>query len=790
MWRCGIQLAVVGLGVALSGAAAALAQPVAGDVVSVGFQASVDAKSIARRGQWMPILLQIQAQGSDHFQGQLQVERVDLDGDLVVYTEQPVALTANEGVKRVWCYAVSRGEQANGMDVDVVSDGGALINRLHAPDFSIVSNDTQIILDVSQRPVSALHNLLDAGANSYGGSTHDERGFYRRNCVATLPFRDLPDRWIGLEAADVIVWDEPNIDALSAAQTAALIEWVRNGGQLVLGIGPTWPALSKSPLAAILPLQGDEPPVETQDLSEFRRAYAVDREFEFKAPMALAVGKLRSGAVVLKQDQLEDKRVVPLIALQNYGSGRVIASAARIRDLLEASPKPAFFNLLVDVNEHTRGYLDELTKKYGVESYNTSSLYGLATGPIEFRSSAGQFVVIVGAFVFAYILLSTGGAWIWLKRKSLTTLSWPVFAGFAVIGSLLSLGAVSVSRGVISRLHSVTVYDMEAGQPEARAIGFFGYRSPIRQSIDLALHGDTAFLRPLSHSPDNSASDYATPLRYAALPDKARLDQVKMRATLKQFEGRWETKLEAAITGQLSISRTTGELTPDSWIKSDLDADISGGYLFFIDPRLVDETGAVPARAAGLTTSLRRGSLFQKNEQIPPAANVLAVAIPQLKTTQKAQGLGAKVYQDLALAHGKWASATTPDPNYEPELPTLWALQNGDWASSLRVGAKLTGMGIDPAVAALGLLSTRNLYQSNGYSGQSNYSFSAVDAMRISSEGLMSLDITHWLERGQAVLMLFSDQPGSAALDVGGKAKAASEGRTIYRVRMPVSYVP
>ena len=225
----------------------ALAQPVQGDVRSVGFEAAVPSRFVVREGQWFPILLELTAQGTQAYDVELRSEQMDLDGDQVDFVESHVAVTPDVGIRRVWCYAAtlrnSLGQQA---EIDVLGDDGALITRLPLPAFESISNDTQLVLDISDKRVTGL-NRIDSGQVAYSGPNWGLREFYRAICVATLPARDLPDRWYGLEAVDVIVWDEPDPEALpSNQQLPALIEWVRNGGQLVVGIGPSWSKIQKS----------------------------------------------------------------------------------------------------------------------------------------------------------------------------------------------------------------------------------------------------------------------------------------------------------------------------------------------------------------------------------------------------------------------------------------------------------------------------------------------------------------------------------------------------------------
>src|SRR5262249_24324953 len=66
----------------------------------------------------------------------------------------------------------------------------------------------------------------------------------------------LPGRWYGFDAARVIVLDTDDREAvasLDAMRGQALIEWVRRGGHLVIGVGAHWQAIRDSALAPILP---------------------------------------------------------------------------------------------------------------------------------------------------------------------------------------------------------------------------------------------------------------------------------------------------------------------------------------------------------------------------------------------------------------------------------------------------------------------------------------------------------------------------------------------------------
>src|SRR5262245_13133877 len=126
------------------------AQPVTGDVATTGFRAPTNSGFVAREGQWLPVMAELMVNGSEHFQGEMRIERPDLDGDRVAYTERPVALTAGGGLTRKWCYAVVNSGDSNGSAgrLDIVGGDGSVVNHLDLKPFDLLPNDTLLILDV------------------------------------------------------------------------------------------------------------------------------------------------------------------------------------------------------------------------------------------------------------------------------------------------------------------------------------------------------------------------------------------------------------------------------------------------------------------------------------------------------------------------------------------------------------------------------------------------------------------------------------------------------------------
>jgi len=765
----------------------AAAQIVQGQVDAVGFQAGK--YPVLRAGQWVPVRVSLSAPGGQVFAGELRFESIDLDGDRVAFTQPNVVLSGEVGPpKRFWCYAVCNATNELPPNVEVVSQDGALVAELPLPaqTFPPPSNDHLLVLDLSYPTLTLLKDL----ERTTGETAESLRRFYRDVVVATMAATDLPDRWWGLEAVDVIVWDQPDPAALSLAQRDALLEWVRNGGQLVLGIGANWAALRKSDLAPLLPLQGEGEIVEARKLDVFFSQVTLETIREFSSPIAVTTAQPTEDAFPLLGDYGPTGATIWLVTMRFCGAGRVVATAASLRDLTADVPVDVvkFCGLLFDLNTFTSEFAKRYTEATSFGSLlERTWLYDGVVQPIAFGAATALRGILAFLFVAGYIVVATIASWSWLRGRGLTHLSWTVFAGFAVAAGALSLGTVGALRSLSGGVRSVCVLDLEAGSSTARGPCWFGYRSSIRQRVNLVLEGEGNFLRPLASNP-RGAARYVTPARYAGFPARAALDNVLMRATLKQVEGFWHGELSGSIRGDLVLDRRTGRLTAASWIANDLPVDLAGAYLLFIDPR--QGKAGVPWRAAGLTSiyelPVEEGGTPDV-EVVPPAINVLTVRIPRVPAGQQVSGLGQADYQKVDENWVAWARNSNRKRSEmlkaQRDLPTLWHEQQA-WAGRGTFAFLRTGR--DDPVSATLLASTRNYFLPNR-----GDDFDAVGTP-ISSDGLPELDVTHWLtggrEGGVAVLIGWSEVPGPARLLRNGRPLEAVAGLTVYRVRIPIYY--
>lgn len=766
-------------------ALAGRAQPVQGDLAALGFPAA--GAQVLREGQWFPVRVHLAAPGGSVFAGALRLETVDLDGDRVAYM-QKFTVGGDAGPKRVWCYGVVNRATELPAAVDVLNAGGVLVARLPLPPQPrlAILNDDLLVLDISEPPVPGL-GQLETPRWMPGDRAEGERDFYRNVAVASLAARDLPDHWCGLEAVDVILWDRPDRSEISLAQLDALIAWVRSGGQLVVGIGAGWSGLESQPLLRrILPLQGPAATIELRRLRVFAsrmgRADLAERELDRPLAVTAAAPAPDALTTVSEIDPTGAALALALVAMRPEGSGRVVATAASLRDLA-AIPARAerFFREVLDLNRYPAAFKDSQREQMQGLAVPLA-LYGDVVRGVSHASQASAAKVFVFLFVAAYIAAATLASWWWLLRHRRTSLSWVVFALLAAGASGLSLLMVGGLRGLIARgVDVLSIVDLEAGASAARGPCLIGYASPLRQRVTLALPGEHDFLRPLTGS-GLFQSRYVTPTRYAALPARATLDDVLVRATLKSLEGFWTGTLDGTVRGNLVVDRASGRLTPASWIANELPVDLAGGVLLLVDPRPREEPG-VPPRAAGLDrpyTWRRPEPLEEDLAQVPPALNVLAVRVGRVPRSAQVDGLGRAQYQRVDRQQAEYLRGSGLKRSAllqgERDLPTLWHEQR-EWVRAVE-----SPLGRDRLPRALLLASTRGLYLHNR--GEDL----AAAGVPLTTEGLPDLDITHWLLAGQAVLLAWAEDPGPVVLHVDGRPARSRRGLTFYRVRLPLRY--
>ncbi len=751
------------------------------NVTRVGFP-SVPEGFVVRPGMWTPVVVDVDLVEQQSFDGQLRVVQLDPDGDQV-HDGVEVHLRADSGgARRLTLYALpnltrSQGRvyveliSAEGEAVQVLSQGERTFKAEPAQQPSNLSDDDILVLSVSSATIGRVEELTN----------NPTTAIYARSVrVAHLSPQDLPEHWIGLEAVDHVVWDNARAEDLTQRQLEALLTWSKHGGTLLIAASTTASSLSLSPtLHKALPADLGEL-VLADNLFDLRRTLLGQPKLDnpsdisrpastsewykesFPSPIPVVKCTLRSGARSLADDATLKTTVV---STRRLGRGRIIFSGVCLSDLFSGTgTAPDFFQKVF-------GFVT--TSKPEERAARPQSLFGNVISAVNFAESGSRYLLAAFAFSVAYLATATGGVWWFLGKRGWRHHSWSAFAVVATVASVFSVVAVNAMHGLVEKVHQISVIDLDSGQAYGYGVAYFGLKTPTDRELDVWMPSDplneieptasTCFLRPLRPGDDNVdvGSSFADPQTYRVQPATSSIGGVRVRATLKQFEGRWEGPVGGSISGKIVIRASS--IQSGSVVSNNLGVDLKDCYLLY----------------APLNAEQNAGYR---------SASTLAVPIGDLPATEKQLNL-----------LDKWEAIMRP--GLDGKTPTKPWLRDRQqmWSEPLRgllgfAGEKETGFLLGQEQNALLLASTLGEFDPTTLRGFITQGWGATTW---SADRLRQLDLRAQLTDDAAWLVGFAADAGPIRLArrTGDRpfrplAPDARPSWTMYRVRLPVVRVP
>jgi hypothetical protein len=277
------------------------------------------------------------------------------------------------------------------------------------------------------------------------------------------------------------------------------------------------------------------------------------------------------------------------------------------------------------------------------------------------------------------------------------------------------------------------------------------------------------FLRPLPSGADPTQSQlsFADPEAYRVVPASAVIEGVRIRATLKRFEGRWEGPLPGTVTGKLTFADRV--FTEDSVVVNGLGVDLNNCYLLYSELDLTDREGKLtPSPRDDAINAYPLGRLAAGVASIPlaplldperPAADQTTPKTrPTLKSRQRGWGSPLTRSFDLGLT-------TSPDP----------AMVSGEEQNALLLASTIGEFDPTTLQGVIAQVFGRNTW---------------------SRDRLRQLDLRLQMRPDCAILVGFAEDPGPIRLfrRAGDGAykpiePEAENSTTMYRVRIPVTVV-
>ncbi|HXE53593.1 MAG TPA: hypothetical protein VN541_11280, partial [Tepidisphaeraceae bacterium] len=406
-------------------------------------------------------------------------------------------------------------------------------------------------------------------------------GLIEQPIPVRTPARELPQSVLAYQAVDAVVWINGDARVLSeqgSTQLAALQQWVRQGGMLVV-CNPSSDGARQNiaPFAGMLP-------IEWQDNGQWKVTVknrtsleplptlaawkgpssnhpAASWNFAGEFPFAHAIPK--PNAVVDTKDWIvwdkEGKDKSPYIARIPYGLGSVTWVANDVGDPKITGPKatgwPYIWDEIFGWKNDTHVAAD-ITKQnedeYNVEFMTPPIDLGAAQlAGVEFRSKGAGLIGLAVLFFVIYWLIAGPGMYFFLASRKQKELNWTVFGVTAMAATLLTVLVVRLVLRGSPEVHHATDVRMVSGQAAQPAIAYsrIGLYIPRDGSQRVSLADTSAefvsYVTPMSiypsYVPDNEFPanlDYSVPVREEGTTSPIGID-VPFRSTLKKLQAKW-----------------------------------------------------------------------------------------------------------------------------------------------------------------------------------------------------------------------------------------------------------
>jgi hypothetical protein len=607
-------------------ASSAVAQ-VRGEVESVGFGSS----GFYRPECWTPMVVRLDSQIDDTAEYRIEIHQRDLDFDHVIYVKEGITLNGHATQRWEICFLPepTNGGLPDGSIVELQSrlrvylttkDGAKQLVQLPitSPVNTLEPNGGGFTHPKGQKLILYVADGSDKPATSEYYETigqAENPNFVARNV------RELPQSVLAYQAVDAVLWLHGDARALSeqgSTQLAALQQWVRQGGMLVIcQPGSDGERQLITPFADMLPIQWQEDgqwkvSIQRKDdlmplpgLAKKRVGDSAKPEWgKLKGPFSFARAVAKPNAVVDARIDWTgvEKDQTPYIARIPYGLGSVTWVAQDLGDKAIASQTtgwPYVWEKVFGWNNdtYTKSDSSESDQARFTESLAGASAADLGASQIrgvEFGTKGAGLITLAVFFFIAYWIVAGPGAYLYLVGKKRPQHSWTAF-GFTALGAtvLTVLVVRLVLRGDPEIRHASNVRMVAGQQPQPAIIysrvGLYIPRDGEQQVSLTNTSGEFAsYVTPMplhpTLVPDNEFPanlDYKVPVRESGTADAPSIN-VPFRSTLKKLQAKWCGDANVTVRGNSVRSHVDD---PNRKIEGTLDnmsgIDFKNVYLAF-----------------------------------------------------------------------------------------------------------------------------------------------------------------------------------------------------------------
>jgi hypothetical protein len=438
-------------------------------------------------GAWVPIRIELDG-GPDGFTGTIEVEAPDADGTPTVWAEP---LTLKPGAKTSHVLYTRPGT----VDVETVvvrlRDAKGRAAGPPSRPSSPSGSPPPRLLDQRQEMIVTLGKPRGVSGLSRLGAFQGPADSSRPSPLAVAEARDedLSDRAIGLDAASVLVLDanDPAAMASITAHASAILDWVREGGHLVV-TGTTAADAVRQALGPVLPAvpTGVTRLNDLGELESFAGSKTNPIPGEAMAISVLAEADTRGGRV------LSATATAPLIVRGPAGFGRVtIVGIDTDREPFTGWKDQSLFWVRALDLKATGSDQDGTVPGGGgaIVRDTAGDLSSLVHRALDRPPGVWPVPFAWVAFaVLGYILLIGPIDYLFLKhvarRMQLTWVTFPLIVALTTAGAYAASYAL---KGTGLKLQQLDVVDLDQTSGEARGTTLLGLFSPSNHDYDLTV---------------------------------------------------------------------------------------------------------------------------------------------------------------------------------------------------------------------------------------------------------------------------------------------------------------
>ncbi len=281
-----------------------------------------------KTGRWFPVAVNLSNTGAEGVQGEVRLRLVSSGGFEVAPNDfyATVDLPSNSN-KVVWLYGRMERPNISGFEVTFSGRGFRALKQSAA--VAQLDEEQRLVVTIADADDGLQGALKSLRANGLfrGGKKPQFNANLQPVRSLQAPSKDVPDRWIGFDAADLVVLGDFVHTSLAPKQLDALRGWVQGGGNMVVVGGNNAARLNSSPLRDLWPIAPTtSAPANADEVQKLALRYQPNPKDGADrlggAPVVVVRGNLNAAATLK-----DGTRETPMFAQGERGAGRVLQLA-------------------------------------------------------------------------------------------------------------------------------------------------------------------------------------------------------------------------------------------------------------------------------------------------------------------------------------------------------------------------------------------------------------------------------------------------------------------------------